>query len=91
MQPVRFLTYLFECNGKGSLISVLKAKDWGNSIEAGTLYTSVYYSFFIVAIDLTDEGLEHIDDIMALFFQYVKILKEGGGEFRRIYNVSNEM
>ncbi|XP_050459635.1 insulin-degrading enzyme-like isoform X2 [Cataglyphis hispanica] len=89
--PVRFLIYLFECDGKGSFISVLKDKDWGNSIEAGTLYTSLQYSFIIVAVDLTDEGLEHIDDIMALFFQYVKILKEGGGEFRRIYSEYKEI
>ncbi|XP_029680912.1 insulin-degrading enzyme-like isoform X1 [Formica exsecta] len=89
--PERFLTYLFEYNGKGSLMSVLKAKDWGNTIEAGSLCPSNYYSFFIVAVELTDEGLEHIDDIMTLFFQYVKMLKEGGGEFRRIYNEYKEI
>ncbi|KAL6425857.1 hypothetical protein ACFW04_009693 [Cataglyphis niger] len=89
--PIRFLIYLFEYDGKGSLISVLKDKDWGNSIEAGLLYTSIHYCFFIIAVDLTDEGLEYIDDIMALFFQYAKILKEGGGEFRRIYNEYKEI
>jgi len=83
---------LFEYGGKGSLISVLRAKGWGNSIEAGNLCAAKEFTFFNVAINLTDEGLEHIDDIMILFFQYVKLLKESNGtEYRRIYNVSNEM
>lgn len=83
---------MFEYGGKRSLISVLKAKGWGNSIEAGSLCAAKEFTFFNVAIDLTDEGLEHIDDIMTLFFQYVRLLQESNGnEYRRIYNVSNEM
>lgn len=73
-------------------MSVLKAKDWGNSIEAGSLCSAREFTFFNVAIDLTDKGLEHIDDIVTLFFQYVKLLKESNGnEYRRVYNVSNKI
>lgn len=73
-------------------MSVLRANGWGNSIEAENLCAAKEFTFFYLAINLTDEGLEHIDDIMTLFFQYVKLLKESNGtEFRRIFNVSNEM
>ncbi|EFN70814.1 Insulin-degrading enzyme [Camponotus floridanus] len=91
-QYVSFLTYLFEYGGKGSLMSVLRANGWGNDIDTGNLCDAKEFTFFNVAINLTDEGLEHIDDIMTLFFQYVKLLKESNGtEYRRIFNEYKEI
>ncbi|XP_072748071.1 insulin-degrading enzyme-like [Anoplolepis gracilipes] len=88
----RFLTYLFEYDSKGSLISVLKAEGWGYHIKARFLCAPDYVNFFMVTIDLTDEGLEHIDDIMTLFIQYAKILKEAdSNELRRIHNEYKEI
>ncbi|CAL1686426.1 unnamed protein product [Lasius platythorax] len=86
-----FLAYLFEYAGKGSLTSVLKTKGWGNSIEASGLRACKFFSFFVVAADLTDEGLEHLDDIMTLFIQYVKMLQKNDSELRRIYNEYKEI
>lgn len=30
-------------------------------------------------IDLTEEGLSHVDDVIEVFFQYIKMIKEKDG------------
>ena len=36
------------------------------------------FDFFIVSVDLTEEGVEHIDDIIQLVFQYFEMLRKVG-------------
>ena len=36
------------------------------------------FAFFIVNVDLTVEGEEHVDDIITLVFQYLRMLREIG-------------
>ena len=33
------------------------------------------FGFFIVNVDLTEEGIEHTDDIVGLVFQYLNMLR----------------
>lgn len=34
--------------------------------------------FFGISVDLTEEGIKHVDDIITLVFQYIKMLKDHG-------------
>jgi insulysin len=34
--------------------------------------------FFVVNVDLSEEGIEHVDDIVTLVFQYLNMLREHG-------------
>ena len=34
--------------------------------------------FFIVNVDLSEEGIEHVDDIVTLVFQYLNMLRAAG-------------
>lgn len=73
-----YLGSLIGHEGKGSLLSELKARNWVNSLTAGVSGGSKGYAFFIVYVDLTVEGLDHVDDIIELVFQYIQMLKEVG-------------
>jgi insulysin len=74
-QPGHYLSHLFGHEGPGSLLSVLRAKSWCNSLVGGGRTTARGFGFFGVYVDLTEEGIDHIDDIVKLVFQYVNMLK----------------
>lgn len=48
------------------------------------------FDFFSVVVDLTEEGIKHVDDIVTLTFQYINMLKKKG-PIEWIYNVIDEM
>jgi insulysin len=76
--PGHYIGHLIGHEGKGSLLSELKAKGWVNSLVGGQKTGSKGFGFFIVNIDLTVEGQEHVDDIVTLVFQYLRMLREAG-------------
>ena len=67
--PVDYLSHLIGHEGKGSLLSELKERKWCNSLVAGQKSGAKGFSFFEVGVDLTVEGVNHIDDIVSLLFQ----------------------
>ncbi|XP_048003633.1 insulin-degrading enzyme isoform X2 [Leguminivora glycinivorella] len=74
--PGHYLSHLLGHEGPGSLLSELKARGWCNSLVGGTRIGARGFGFFGVQVDLTEEGVEHIDDIVALVFQYIAMLRE---------------
>jgi len=64
--------------GEGSLLSALKARSWCNSLLSGKRPGARGFNFFSVLVDLTEEGIKHIDDIIQLMFQYIDMLKSEG-------------
>ncbi|XP_057329083.1 insulin-degrading enzyme-like [Microplitis mediator] len=75
--PMEFFSALFNTEGKASLSSALKKqglitemittsmeKHWGGT-----------FSLLCINIKLTDTGLNNIDDIMVLIFQYIQMLR----------------
>ena len=66
--------------GKGSLLSELKNLGYVNNLVAGLSSGSKGFDFFIVNVDLTEKGLEHIDDIIKLVFQYFNMLRVQGAQ-----------
>ncbi|EZA60071.1 insulin-degrading enzyme isoform X2 [Ooceraea biroi] len=83
--PAYYISHLLGHEGKGSLLSALKARGWCNSLAAGKRSGARGFSFFSVVVDLTEEGIEHVDDIITLTFQYIYMLKKEG-PVERIYN-----
>jgi secreted Zn-dependent insulinase-like peptidase len=59
---------------------VLKAKGWCNNLVGGVRTGSRGFGFFGINVDLTEEGIEHIDDIVKFVFQvnrYVSVCRYG--------------
>lgn len=55
--------------GAGSLLSALKARGWSSNLVGGPRPAARGFGFFGIAVDLTEEGMNHIDDIVTLVFQ----------------------
>ncbi|XP_076104390.1 insulin-degrading enzyme-like isoform X1 [Mytilus galloprovincialis] len=76
--PGHYLGHLVGHEGKGSLLSELKNRGWVNTLCGGQSPGAKGFMFFKVDVDLTEEGQEHIDDIITLTYQYFNMLKREG-------------
>ncbi|KAJ9184810.1 hypothetical protein P3X46_004498 [Hevea brasiliensis] len=76
--PCNYLDHLIGHEGEGSLFFVLKSLGWVTSLYAGEDFWNRAFSFFKVTIDLTDDGHEHMQDIVGLLFKYIHLLQESG-------------
>ncbi|XP_035713273.1 insulin-degrading enzyme [Folsomia candida] len=73
-----YLSHLIRHEGRGSLMSLLKEKNWVNHLEAGSHVPARGFGIFKIAVDLTDEGLQNTDNIVESVFQYLQMLQEHG-------------
>ncbi|CAO3651050.1 unnamed protein product [Cunninghamella echinulata] len=78
-QPAHYISHLIGHEGSGSIISYLKKKGWATYLGSGC-NSSKGFAIFQVSIDLTKQGLEHYEDIVIAFFQYVEMLKKKGAQ-----------
>ncbi|KAH8371843.1 hypothetical protein KR093_009062, partial [Drosophila rubida] len=76
--PDNYLTHLIGHEGKGSILSELRRLGWCNDLMAGHQNTQNGFGFFDIVVDLTQEGLEHVDDIVNIIFQYLRMLRQEG-------------
>lgn len=76
--PGDYVAHLIGHEGPGSLLSELKARGWVNALVGGEKDGARGFSFTIVNVDLTEEGIAHTDDIVQLVFQYLNMLRHEG-------------
>ncbi|KAJ1521592.1 hypothetical protein ONE63_003243 [Megalurothrips usitatus] len=76
--PAGHLAHLIGHEGPGSILSALRARGWCNGLTAGPTNPARGFSDFTVAVDLSEEGLSHVEDIISLIFQYINLLKKEG-------------
>ena len=56
----------------------LKSRGWVNTLVGGQKSGAKGFGFFVVNVDLTEDGIDHIDDIIEMVFQYLEMLKKEG-------------
>lgn len=78
VKPDAYVSYLLGHEGEGSLFSILKQRGWAESLAAGSGLSNRFAATFDIDIKLTEKGYQHINEITALFFQAVQLLKEKG-------------
>lgn len=76
-KPARYVGDLLGDEGNGSILSVLKAKGWADSLSAGAFH-HLTFGAMQVTTSLTKEGVDHIDDIIAIIYEYIRIIREKG-------------
>ncbi|XP_043278498.1 insulin-degrading enzyme isoform X2 [Venturia canescens] len=77
--PAHYVSHLLGHEGNGSLLAALRKAGWSDSLMAGERTAARGdCNFFNVIVDLTEEGIKHVDDIITLLFQYINMLKEAG-------------
>lgn len=74
-RPVQVLSHLIGHEGEGSLLAFLKEKGWAESLSAGRSLSTASENLLVVQIQLTREGLAHIDPITQALLHYIELLK----------------
>ena len=73
-KPESIISYLIGHEGAGSILSLLKYKQWAIRLTAGSGINGSNFKDFNVSISLTDLGECHIDEIIEIIFSYLKLL-----------------
>ncbi|KAL6071151.1 Pitrilysin [Balamuthia mandrillaris] len=76
--PSAYISHLLGYEGAGSPLALLKEKGWADQLSAGMGESGMDYSLFAVSISLTEEGLEHVHDIVKIIFQYIQLIEAEG-------------
>jgi len=77
-KPARYISHLIGHEGKGSILELLRQKGWANDLAAGENQSCSDWSSFAVSVDLTDEGLEMVDEVVEIIFAYIALLRQSG-------------
>ncbi|EDV52584.1 nardilysin [Drosophila erecta] len=77
-KPDIFISQLIGYEGVGSLCSYLRHRLWCISVMAGvggsSFDSNSIYSLFNICIYLTDDGFDHLDDVLEATFAWIKLL-----------------
>jgi insulysin len=85
--PSHYLSHLLGHEGEGSAFAYLKKRGWASGLVAGEASTSFSSrSFFMVRVDLTESGHEHVTEVVNVVFQYIYLIRAPGGITEGIYN-----
>ena len=77
-QPVIYLSNLIGHEGKGSLLSTLKAEGLVDTLSAGGQFDTDKNAILMINLSLTEKGLVSEQRILQVIFSYLKLLKETG-------------
>jgi len=77
-KPELYMSHVLGHEGEGSLHDVLNQKGWVESLSAGPTQSFSDQQLFSVSVALTPEGDRHREEILALIFEYVKLLRREG-------------
>ncbi len=79
-RPLDYLGHILGHEGEGSLLSLLRRKGWANGLSAGGGFSYPDVETFTVRVGLTEEGVDHIDDISGFLFQFIALTRREGVE-----------
>ncbi|KXS09469.1 LuxS/MPP-like metallohydrolase [Gonapodya prolifera JEL478] len=77
-RPGGYLSHLLGHEAEGSILSLLKSLSWANGMSAGVHEGSIGWSFFKIHIDMTEEGLGHVEEIVEIVFSFIQMLQSAG-------------
>ncbi|GAA5942299.1 hypothetical protein JCM10213_004128 [Rhodosporidiobolus nylandii] len=70
-----FISHLVGHEGKGSVLSYLKEKGWANGMSAGCGNGAAGFEFFKIHVNLTQEGLDNYEEVVAAVFAYISLIR----------------
>lgn len=74
-QPARYLSYVLGDESENSLFANLKQQHWVQSLHAGTNLDDGQHAFFTISMTLTDDGIEHRNEILERLFKTIDNLQ----------------
>ncbi|QSX35950.1 insulinase family protein [Shewanella sedimentimangrovi] len=88
-KPLTYVSHLLGNESPGSLLSYLKEQGWVNQLSAGGGINGYNFKDYNISFQLTDRGLQHLDDIILASFEYISLVREQGLEDWRYQERSN--
>jgi hypothetical protein len=70
-QPLKYLSHLIGHESGGSILALLKQKTWANGLSSYLYSSTNDFACFSISIELTEVGLDFIDDIVEVVFTYI--------------------
>ena len=80
--PLVLVSHLVGHEGRGSLLSALKARGWAEGLSAGPGMSHPDFATFGITIQATESGLAHRGEVVAEVFAYLRLIREKGIEPR---------
>ncbi|MFT5313005.1 MAG: insulysin [Paraglaciecola sp.] len=77
-KPLSILSHLIGEEGHGSLLNYFKKMNWATNLSAGGGIEGENFKDFNINLQLTNDGTEHIEDILAGIFYYLLLIREQG-------------
>eukprot|EP00753_Platysulcus_tardus_P011170 PLAT3273.2.p1 GENE.PLAT3273.2~~PLAT3273.2.p1 ORF type:complete len:1071 (+),score=571.77 PLAT3273.2:76-3288(+) len=84
-KPLAYLDELIGDEGSGSLMAALKSRNWATALSSYVDDGSFDFVLFGVSITLTENGLQHVDDVIQLAMDYLRMLRRQGAS-QRLWN-----
>ena len=77
-KPLALVSHLAGHEGRGSLLSALKKKGWAEGLSAGPGVSHPDFATFGITIRATEAGIENADEVVALVFAYLDLVRAKG-------------
>ncbi len=76
-KPSAYFQSLLGHEGEGSILALLKEQSWADELSASTGFSNnAQESSLYLGVNLTQAGLQHVDDIIDIVFQYIRLLQQ---------------
>ena len=86
--PLALVSHLLGHEGRGSLLSALKARGWAEGLSAGPGMGHPDFATFGVTIRATESGIAHAAEVVASVFAYLDLIREEGIEPRHYEEIA---
>lgn len=83
-KPLEYLSHLLGDEGQGSLLWHMKKQDWVTNLNAGGGINGSNFKDFNVNMQLTEHGIECLDDVLNSLFYFIELIKSGISEGWRV-------
>lgn len=77
-KSIEYIGNILGHEGAGSLLSTLKQRGWASALSAGQGLDYKGGAQFNLTLELTPAGKKHSDEIIALVYQTIALIREGG-------------
>lgn len=71
------MSHLLGHESKGSLYYVLKEQSWVNDLSCGPEMMLFTFATFTISMELTETGLENIENILHSTYEYLDCIRNG--------------
>jgi insulysin len=77
-KETRYAGHLIGHESEGSILYALKQRGWAERLNAGANITTDQWSLFTISVEMTVEGVQHVEEIIEIIFGYINLITSLG-------------